>query len=359
MSNNLLSIAGWYILPNLATGWIQSIYYGIAIRAGDPKPQPGSPNFIRDQRRIHIAVILAYLLYTIYEADWQIRQAGDFYQALGVSPDVDDKALQSRFRRLTVLHHPDKIALSDKRPAAEAYFLHLKQARDTLIDPAKRFAYDRLGSDMLECKHCSTIRDYLDFGAKSIYPYYVGGGLFMILLYFLGHAQWGPYWRFLAFAFLAVLELHTITRPTFPAIIERLLNAVFAAVTVHPPYLPFQLLTLARKVVITLFIALNQLGPLIQPRRNPIAQQDPDAAQQQQIHRLELLAKATDQEATRLLGLDLAPFAADEQAMNTVKGGLKEWLVQNTIRGDPEVRNAVGRVMERRRAGVPAGARGA
>ncbi|TKA76740.1 hypothetical protein B0A49_02710 [Cryomyces minteri] len=359
MSNNLLSFAGWYILPNLATGWIQSIYYGIAIRAGDPKPQPGSPKFIRDQRMIHIAVILAYLLYTVYEADWQIRRAGDFYQALGVSPDVDDKALQSRFRRLTVLHHPDKVARSDERPAAEAYFLHLKQARDTLIDPVKRFAYDSLGPEMLECKHCITIRDYLDFGAKSIYPYYVGGGLFMILLYFLGHAQWGPYWRFLAFASLAVLELHTITRSTFPAITERLLNPVFVAVTVHPPYLPFQLLTLARKVVIILFIALNQLGPLIQPRRNAIAQQGADAAQQQQLHHLELLAKATDQEATRLLGLDLAPFAADEQAMNMVKGGLKEWLVQNTIRGDPEVRNAVGRVIERRRAGVPAGARGA
>lgn len=55
------------------------------------------------RKRIHILVIIAYLLYTIYEADWQLRQAGDFYQHLGVSHAVEDRGLQSRFRRLYAL----------------------------------------------------------------------------------------------------------------------------------------------------------------------------------------------------------------------------------------------------------------
>ena len=82
------------------TGYLQSILYAVLIRAGDPKPAPGSPRYIRDRKRVHVFVIVAYLLYTIYEADYQLRQAGDFYQALGVPHNVDEKALQSRFRRL-------------------------------------------------------------------------------------------------------------------------------------------------------------------------------------------------------------------------------------------------------------------
>ena len=127
MSNNLLSYAGWTFLPNvrtlsmrlllhlrflnqilirsiqLVTGWVQSLYYGITIRAGDPKPQQGTPRYIKHRKRIHIAVIVIYLLYTIYEADYWIRQEGDFYQYLGVPLDVDEKKVKSRFRRLYVV----------------------------------------------------------------------------------------------------------------------------------------------------------------------------------------------------------------------------------------------------------------
>lgn len=86
----------------MVTGWVQTIYYGITIRAGDPKPQPGSAQYIKHRRRIHILVISAYLLYTIYEADWDIRRQGDFYQDLGLTPDVEEREIKSKFRRLLV-----------------------------------------------------------------------------------------------------------------------------------------------------------------------------------------------------------------------------------------------------------------
>jgi len=121
-ANGLFSLAGWYFLPGvrnifslqfwtarihanvnqLVTGYVQTALYAILIRAGDPKPAPGSPRFVRDRRRIHIFVIVIYLLYTVYEADYQLRLAGDFYQDLGVAHDVAEKAVQSRFRRLYV-----------------------------------------------------------------------------------------------------------------------------------------------------------------------------------------------------------------------------------------------------------------
>jgi preprotein translocase subunit Sec63 len=84
------------------TGWLQTILYAVFIRAGDPKPQPGSQRYVQDYRRVRIFVILVYLLYTIIDADYQLKQAGDFYQVLGVPHSVDEKGLQSRFRRLYV-----------------------------------------------------------------------------------------------------------------------------------------------------------------------------------------------------------------------------------------------------------------
>lgn len=89
----------------LVTGWVQSIYYGIAIRAGDSKPQPGSPRYWKHRRRIQIVVVLAYLLYTIIQADYDIQRDGSFYQDLGLAPDVDDRAIKSRFRKLYVSDH--------------------------------------------------------------------------------------------------------------------------------------------------------------------------------------------------------------------------------------------------------------
>ncbi len=126
MSSNILSYVGWTFLPNvrnpqyallclflviinrgiiadkmqLVTGWIQTIYYGITIRAGDLKPQPGTPRYVKHRRRIHIAVIAIYLLYTIYEADYSLRQEGDFYQDLDLPVDADEKKIKARFRRL-------------------------------------------------------------------------------------------------------------------------------------------------------------------------------------------------------------------------------------------------------------------
>ena len=49
-----------------------------------------------------MTVIVLYLLYTIFEADHWLRQAGDFYQDLGLPPGADEKTIKSRFRRLQV-----------------------------------------------------------------------------------------------------------------------------------------------------------------------------------------------------------------------------------------------------------------
>ena len=127
--------------------------------------------------------------------------------------------------------------------------------------------------------------------------------------------------------------------------------------TPHPPLLPFQQLALARRAGLAIVIALARIGPLLQSLEGS-APPNSETALLQQLGRLEKISKATEIEATRLLALDMTPFAGDDETVKGVRAQLQNWLVENTIRSDREVRDAVGRVMGRRRPDAPHGARG-
>jgi len=341
----------------MVTGWLQTIYYGIMIRAGDPKPPPGSPKYIKHRRRIYIIVVSAYLLYTIYEADWEIRRSSDFYQDLGVGYTASDKEIKSKYRRLAARFHPDKIQGPNN---GDGYFVHLTEAQNALVDPVKRFAYERFGPDSQSWKGCASVREYVQHGVQSIIlPYYGVTALVMYVLNLLGYLEWGKYWRWVILACLCVFELHTISRPVFPMFADKALNPILSAFTTHPPYLPFQLIQLARKISLTMAIAFSQIGPLLeQPSPNSPKATDPEVQLQQNLDRLEEIAGLAKHEADRAVMLEMVPFMGDEQAMGALQGKIKTWLVQNTVRSDPMVRDALGRSLQKRRTEAPAGARG-
>jgi DnaJ-class molecular chaperone len=84
-----------------------------------------------------------------------------------------DNRLPSR----TLQFHPDKLPANlpiAHRQAAEAHLHKLQLAKDTLVDPVKRFAYDRFGPDILQWKHANTIRDFVRTGGRRMIPFYVG-----------------------------------------------------------------------------------------------------------------------------------------------------------------------------------------
>lgn len=186
-------------------------------------------------------------------------------------------------------------------------------------------------------------------------PYYGVAAVFMYVLGMLGYLEWGKYWRWLTLLCLCAFELHTISRPYIPSLAANFLNPILTTFTRHPPYLPFQLIQLARKLSITLYIAFSQIGPLLQA---PTQHADPEVALKQQLDRLEATTKAADVEVTRLMGMEMSPFVGDAAALKDVKSKVKEWLVQNTIRSDPMVRDAIGNQLRKRRVDAPAGARG-
>ncbi|KAF4982872.1 hypothetical protein FZEAL_1568 [Fusarium zealandicum] len=354
--SSYLSMLGWAFLPSLATGWIQSIYYGLTIRAGERKPAPGSARFKSHRRIIHILVVAAYLLYTIFEADYEQRSISSYYADLGVALDATDREVKSRFRRLAAMHHPDKAGGND----SAAFFMHLKLASDTLQDAAKRFAYERFGPDIAHWQKCLTIKDYITRGVISgILPHYVVAAASVYVLGLFGYMDFGEYYRWLILITLCTFELHAVTRPDFPLFIDAV-NSVIMRVSSLPPYLPFQVISLARRLTITIYIALSQIGPLLAvqfggPQKS---EEDADKTLHQSLSRLETLAKQLDGDAMRLLDMEMAPYRGDAEATSNLQGKMKEWLVQNTIRADPMVRDAMGTSLRKRRVDAPAGAKG-
>ncbi|KAJ9657743.1 hypothetical protein H2201_008056 [Coniosporium apollinis] len=349
-TDQLISFAGWFFLGH-AVSWLQSIYYSLTIRAGSRKPTPGSPQYLAHRRAIHISVVVLYLLYTIYEADWQLQRTGDFYRLLSIPLDADERTIQSRFRRLAAQFHPDKLPPTVTPAAsatATAHFMRLQLARDALVSGPRRFAYDRFGPDVLmpRWSHCLTVHDFVSHGFLHLYlPFYLSTAAFMFLANLAGYMTWGRYWRWLAFASMAAFEGRVISAPELPFVVARVLNPIFRVLG-HPPYLPFQAVVVARKVLVAVFVALQQVAPLLRP---PMKTQMSEAERLRLlVERQEMLVMGAHMKVGKLLEEELRPFMGDGEALVELQAKLEERHVRNAIEEDGEVRAAV----ERARAGT-------
>jgi len=146
---------------------------------------------------------------------------------------------------------------------------------------------------------------------------------------------------------MLVLETLVVTRPFHH----------FTRIPILNTLLPFEQLALARKIFFTTFIAISQLAPLFQQGRATTGPLTAEALDPQ-LDRMATLLHRTDAEASTVLTQELLPFDADPGMQKVLEKKLGEWIIESRIRGAPEVRDAVGKVIQRRRADAPAGAKG-
>ncbi|EUC46701.1 hypothetical protein COCMIDRAFT_4243 [Bipolaris oryzae ATCC 44560] len=356
----ILPLLVWQFLIPLAAGWIQTVLYGIFIRAGDPKPQPGTPRFNKHRRHILIAVYAAYFAFTIYEADFNLQRSSNAYNDLGVPIDVDEGGINSRFRRLTIKYHPDKIGPNVDPELANNYYVHLKHARDIILDPVKRFAYDRFGPDILrQCQDCLTIKEYIDRSLVSTYITYIGMLIFLMGANALGFLRNGAHWRYVGLLAVATFEVRTALRPDHPALLTKYLNPLVTSTNLRPAYLPFQVIAVMKKTAISLTQFLALLMPLYRddPQHSKPTNNSDDAIHKQ-LDRLGQFVAESNKDVNRLLELESVPYRDNERAKSELREALKKYMVQNVVHQEREVRNAMGEVMMKRRTGAPHGAQG-
>lgn len=322
-------------------------------RAGQRFPQPGEPLFAYHNRRIRVLVLSLYLVYTLVQSLYDIKLQGDFYTLLGVTPWSSEREVKSRFRKLAARYHPDKLHENGQAfPGADQLFVHFKLAHDTILDPAKQFAYDRFGPIVVSVQHpgLKTVRDYVYSGLRSKAPEYITNAGLLILMNYIWLPKWGQFWRYFAVACMAFLELYFLTHTWEPPKL-----AMFWASTAQrllpdllPSHmLPFQILAVARRMSMSINIFISQLAP--PSARNSVSQ---DLQTHQQISLLSQMAGGLDAESGGLLQLGMSPFKGDAEKSETLRSGMKESLLVGTLRKHPEVKAAVQRVLDRRRNGT-------
>eukprot|EP00096_Caligus_rogercresseyi_P013411 TRINITY_DN6060_c0_g1_i2.p1 TRINITY_DN6060_c0_g1~~TRINITY_DN6060_c0_g1_i2.p1 ORF type:complete len:797 (+),score=193.16 TRINITY_DN6060_c0_g1_i2:169-2559(+) len=91
-----------------------------------------------------------------------------YYDILGVDKDADNKAIRKAFKKLALKHHPDKNPDSED---ANAIFVKLNKAYETLKDSDKRKRYDMFGEDDEESSSSGS-------GSWKSYQYYDDFGLY-------------------------------------------------------------------------------------------------------------------------------------------------------------------------------------
>jgi hypothetical protein len=283
------------------------------------------------------------------QALYDIKIAGDFYTILGVSPSSSEREVKARFRRLAAVFHPDKVREAD---VAEDIFVKLKLAQDTILDPAKKFAYDRFGPAVVSVNQpgLKTTTDYVYLGLRSKMPEYFGNAVMLVVLNYVWLSKWGQFWRYYAVAVMAFLELyfltHTWTTPT------QLARIGVATSTLLPRLLPshllpFQILTIARRLSMSLNIFISQLAP-------PSAKSsvDPNVSILQQVAHLNQIATRLDGEANGLLDLGMAPFKGNPEEVKALRNGMRESLMASAVKSHPDVRQAVEEALARKHAQV-------
>lgn len=83
--------------------------------------------------------------------------------------------LRKAYKKMTLKYHPDKAGKE-----GEMLYIALKSAYETLAVPAKRFAYDRFGVDMLEWQDCEKMGDYVNKGIWNLFMWYGGTGVMIL-----------------------------------------------------------------------------------------------------------------------------------------------------------------------------------
>ena len=84
----------------------------------------------------------------IRNAEMELKKSKrkDYYKVLGVEKDAGDNEIKKAYRKLAIVHHPDKNP--DNEDAADK-FKEIGEAYETLSDPQKRARYDS-GEDLID-----------------------------------------------------------------------------------------------------------------------------------------------------------------------------------------------------------------
>ncbi|KAJ3300120.1 hypothetical protein HDU76_006153 [Blyttiomyces sp. JEL0837] len=253
-------------------------------------------------------VVLSYLSYTLYEVDQSLPP--NFYNVLNLNVNrFDPKDLRSNYRVLTLQYHPDKLQGLSAEEASrfQSVYLQVRQSYEVLKDTDLRNAYDRFGQGILECRHCSTERDYVVNGLGNYFSFYIGTGSIMIVLSLVGKGDFGRYWRFVALFTMASLEGMMLLRAKDPTRY------------ILPWRTTSERIAILHQAYIAVSIAVSQIGPVLWPKQL--------MEMQALVNELDQITMLNFNEATVNFSTAFEPLAKDPVAAGVLQRKMEKRIV--------------------------------
>lgn len=129
---------GWWILPNVVTRTVITLYYTLLVQIGLSHriPPNDSPKRPQHYRRAFALVVLSYLVWTLVED--LLGQPPSFYSLLGVDVNASEADIKAAYKMFARRNHPDRVG-----DAGGPLFIQVRDAYEALKHPIKRYGYDR------------------------------------------------------------------------------------------------------------------------------------------------------------------------------------------------------------------------
>ncbi|KAK4058062.1 hypothetical protein OIO90_000801 [Microbotryomycetes sp. JL221] len=284
MSDQLITIACWTLLPSIVTRIVLKLFYQFYPQKRPQITSPHSSNDDNEPSSIvqleqeltkalnHVKVTRAllvslYIVYTIINTLWTIKTNVNYYELLGLTKDqieqsgsVGSTIVKTQFRKLAKRFHPDKIGQQ-----GQEIFVELRKATDVLDNEVKRWTYERFGSKILNWsngKQLASRREYLMSGLTSMIMFYVMTlASHVISGLFRSDLNRFRFWQWWALVVALIIELNLILSPDS----TRTFQIGSIRFSTGQRLLRYQLVQLLHQSLITFMIIINQLTPLFEP----------------------------------------------------------------------------------------------
>ncbi|KAI0292818.1 hypothetical protein BC826DRAFT_969484 [Russula brevipes] len=241
----IFSLLGWSYVPDFITSTL--------LRWA--RPYLRTPITPLHYRLTFAFVVLSYLAYNFFEAS--LSTPPNFYELLGISPTSDGGQIKVAFRAFARKYHPDRVG-----PEGSDLFVAVREGYEALMEPNKRWAYDRFGAEILDCKECVTQRDFLARGLVQSLGFHIVSGLALIFFSAIGRSSSVAFWRYTLFFghFASELSLLFTPSPSSPEYQGYSILSVF-----FPTRLAFQHIRLLHQLFMFFSIAVSRVSPVLFP----------------------------------------------------------------------------------------------
>ncbi|KAH9047321.1 hypothetical protein EDB84DRAFT_510187 [Lactarius hengduanensis] len=241
----IFSLLGWSYIPDFITSTL--------LRWA--RPYLRTPVTPLHYRITFALVVCSYLTYNFFEAS--LSTPPNFYELLEISPAADEIKIKAAFRAFARKYHPDRVGSQ----GAEL-FVVVREGYEALMEPNKRWAYDRFGADILTCKECVTQREFLARGLIQSLGFHIVSGLALLFFSMIGKSSGVAFWRYTLFFGHFASELSLLFSPS-PSSPEYQGYSVLSLI--FPTRLAFQHIRLLHQVFMFFSIAVSRVAPVLFP----------------------------------------------------------------------------------------------